>query len=91
MQFSGTVGQKSTGMAFNFNVTTEEEFVDFKSILQTLEPHDFLSAAQNLWALKPMIFTNVTVSFNPELSTATAVKITAAYGKHSVYSKPQFL
>jgi hypothetical protein len=91
MQFHGAVGQQTTGMAFSFNATTEEEFVDLKWLLQNLEPHDVLSAVQNHWALKPMTYTNISVSYNPDLSTAKAVKITAAYGKISIYCQSQFL
>jgi hypothetical protein len=91
MQVKGTVGQKTTGMVLNFNATTEEEFVDLKLLFDMLGPQDPVSAAQNLLASKPVSYTNISVSYNPELSTAKAVKITAAYGKCSVLRHCQFL
>jgi hypothetical protein len=81
MQFSTVIGQKEVGMAFNIEAETEEEFVDFKALLQNLHSHDALSRINYYWVRKSMSYENVTVSHNPDLSTATTVKITAAYGK----------
>ena len=81
MQFSTVIGQNEVGMAFNIEAETEEEFVDFKALLQNLYSHDVLSRTSYYWVRTSMNYENVTVSHNPDLSTATTVKITAAYGK----------
>ena len=81
MQYSTVVGQNEVGMAFNIEAETEEEFIDFKALLQNLYSHDVLSRASYYWVRTSMSYENVTVSHNPDLSTATTVKITAAYGK----------
>lgn len=85
MQINGIVGQQTTGMAISFNVTAEDEFLDLVSLQQAFKPHDALSAVQNYWALMPLTYSNVSVSLNPDLSTAKTIKITAAYGKHLIY------
>jgi hypothetical protein len=84
MQLSTVVGQNEVGMAFNIEAETDEEFIDFKALLQNLYSHDVLSRTSYYWVRKSMSYENVTVSHNPDLSTATTVKITAAYGK--IYS-----
>jgi len=81
MQYSTVVGQNEVGMAFNIEAETEEEFIDFKALLQNLYSHDILSRTRYYWVRTTMSYENVTVSHNPDLSTATTVKITAAYGK----------
>jgi hypothetical protein len=81
MQYSKVVGQHETGMAFNIEAETEEEFTDFKAILQNLQSHDVLSRTSFFWVRSSMSYENVTVSYNPDISTATTVKLTAAYGK----------
>jgi len=81
MQFSKVIGQNEVGMAFNIEAETEEEFVDLKALLQNLQSHDALSRTSYYWVRTSMSYENVTVSHNPDLSTATTVKITAAYGK----------
>lgn len=60
---------------------TEEEFVDLKWLLQTLQSHDLTSRAHNFWASSSIQFNNISFSFDPERSTAQAVRITAAYSK----------
>jgi hypothetical protein len=68
-------------MAFNIMAQTEEEFIDLKWLLETLEPNDIISRAHAFWASNSMNFNNISVSFDPDRSTAKAVRITAAYGK----------
>jgi hypothetical protein len=81
MQFSKVIGQNEVGMAFNIEAETEEEFIDLKALLQNLQSHDIFSRTSYYWVRTSMSYENVTVSHNPDLSTATTVKITAAYGK----------
>jgi hypothetical protein len=81
MQFSTVIGQNEVGMAFNIKAETDEEFVDLKALLQNLHSHDVLSRTNYYWVRTSMSYENVSVSHNPDLSTATTVKITAAYGK----------
>ena len=81
IQFSTVIGQNEVGMAFNIEAETEEEFIDLKALLQNLYSHDVLSRTNYYWVRTSMSYENVTVSHNPDLSTATTVKITAAYGK----------
>jgi hypothetical protein len=81
MQLSTVVGQSEVGMAFNIEAETDEEFVDLKALLQNFHSHDALSRTSYYWVRTSMSYENVTLSHNPDLSTATTVKITAAYGK----------
>jgi len=85
MQFSRVIGQNEVGMAFNIEAETEEEFIDIKALPQNLQSHDVLSRTSYYWVRTSMNYENVTVSHNPDLSTATTVKITAAYGKIYIY------
>jgi hypothetical protein len=75
------VGQNATGMAFNILAQTEEEFVDLRWLLKTLEPHDAICGLQFFWASSSIQSSNISVSFDPDRSTAKAVRITAAIGK----------
>ena len=87
MQFSTVIGQNEVGMAFNIEAETDEEFVDFKMLLQNLHSHDALSRTSYYWVRSSMSYENVTVYHNPDISTATTVKITAAYGKIYIHFK----
>jgi hypothetical protein len=91
IQLSTTVGQHATGMAFSIQAETDENFVDLKMMLQNLEPFDALSRASYYWVRSSMNYENVTLSYNPDISTATTVKITAAYGKILIHFYPQYL
>jgi hypothetical protein len=91
MQFSKVVGHEETGMAFNIEAETDEEFIDFKTVLQNLQPHDALSRSSFYWVRPSMSYENFTVSHNPDISTATTVKITAAYGKIKIHFYSQYL
>ena len=91
IQLSTTVGQQATGMAFSIQAETDEDFVDLKAMLQNFEPYDALSRASYYWARSSMNYENVTLSYNPDISTATTVKITAAYGKILIHFYPQYL
>jgi hypothetical protein len=68
-------------MAFNIMAQTEQEFVDLKWLLQVLQSHDVICRAHYFWASNSIEFNNFSVSFNPDSSTAKAVRLTAAYGK----------
>jgi hypothetical protein len=85
MQFNATVGQKTTGMAFTIVAETEKEFVDLKWLLETLEPYDVMSRAHYFWASNSILRKNVSVSYNPDLTTAKTVRVTAAYGKLNIH------
>jgi hypothetical protein len=81
IQFNAIVGQQATGMAFNVMAQTEDEFLDLKRLLQSLQSHDAICRALNLWARSSMQFSSFSLSFDPDRSTAKVVRFTAAYGK----------
>jgi hypothetical protein len=83
MQVNKFVGQHCTGMVFNVQAETEEEFVDLKWLLQAFESHDIVSRLYYFWSSNSVNYNNISVSFDPDRSTAKVVKLTAAYGKTS--------
>jgi hypothetical protein len=85
MQFNATVGQKSTGIALTVVAETEKEFVDLKWLLESLDPHDVMSRAHYFWATNSISINNGSIIYNPDLSTAKTVRVTAAYGTVKIH------
>ena len=70
-----------TGMVVRISTETEEEFLDVKSELDKAVVHDIRSSFSFSWASQSILQNNISVTFEPQLSTAEVVKITAIYGK----------
>ena len=82
-QVDRLVGQH-TGMVIRLSTETEEEFSDLKSELDKVEVHDIRSSFYYSWASQSILYKNISVAFEPRLSTAKVVKITAVYGKSRI-------
>jgi hypothetical protein len=80
-QFNKTVGQNVIGVALDINAQAEEEFVDLKLLQEKLQLYDVIAQANYFAASHTISSNNVSVSYNPDLTTAKTVRITAAYGK----------
>jgi hypothetical protein len=68
-------------MVIRLSTETEEEFSDLKSELDKVQVHDIRSSFYYSWASQSILYKNISVAFEPRLSTAKVVKITAAYGE----------
>jgi hypothetical protein len=68
-------------MVVRVSTETEEEFLDVKSELDKAVVHDIRSSFSFSWASQSILQNNISVTFEPQLSTAKVVKITAIYGK----------
>jgi len=71
-------------MVIRLNTETEEEFSDLKSELDKVQIHDIRSSFYYSWASQSILYKNISVAFEPRLSTAKVVKITAVYGKSHI-------
>ena len=71
-------------MVIRLSTETEEEFSDLKSELDKVEVHDIRSSFYYSWASQSILYKNISVAFEPRLSTAKVVKITAVYGKSRI-------
>jgi hypothetical protein len=69
------------GMVVRLNTETEEEFLDYMSEVDKAKVHDIRSSFYLGWASQSIQYRNMSVTFEPQLSTAKVVKITAVYGK----------
>ncbi|KAF6216357.1 hypothetical protein GE061_000698 [Apolygus lucorum] len=74
-----TVGQDSTGFAFDVKVQSEQKFLDWATPLNALRRHDAISALLYTTAEKSINNNNVTITYNPEKSSAKSAQITASY------------
>lgn len=79
-QVDRLAGQQ-TGMVIRLSTETEEDFSDLKSELDKVQVHDIRSSFYYSWASQSIFYKNISVDFEPRLSTAKVVKITAVYGK----------
>jgi hypothetical protein len=68
-------------MVIRLSTETEEPFSDLKSELDEVQAHDIRSSFYYSWASQSILYKNISVTFEPRLSTAKIVKITAVYGK----------
>lgn len=71
-------------MVIRFSAETEEEFTDLKSELDKVQVHDIRSSFYYGWASQSILYKNISIAFEPRLSTAKVVKITAVYGKSCI-------
>jgi hypothetical protein len=71
-------------MVVRVSTETEEEFSDFMSEVDKAKVHDIRSSFYFSWASQSIHYQNISATFEPQLSTAKVVKITAVYGKSFV-------
>ena len=71
-------------MVIRLSTETEEEFSDLKSEFDKIQVHDIRSSFYYSWASQSILYKNISVAFEPRLSTAKVVKITAVYGKNRI-------
>jgi hypothetical protein len=71
-------------MVIRLSTETEEEFSDLKSELDKVQVHDIRSSFYYSWVSEPILYKNISVAFEPQMSTAKVVKITAVYGKRRI-------
>lgn len=82
LQFHSTVGQDSTGFAFDLDYHSEQKFVDFAAIYNEARKHDPISAVVYAWAEESINLNNITVAYNPQKSSAKYARFTATYRKY---------
>ncbi|XP_014261592.1 vitellogenin-1-like [Cimex lectularius] len=76
-----TIGQESTGFAFDVKAETEQKFYDFATVYNALKRHDPLSALVYGHFEQSINNNNFTVVYNPQRSTAQYANFTFVYGK----------
>ena len=76
-----TVGQESTGFAFDIQAETELSQVNMASMMNAFEHHDLMSALMWPGHEIPIANSNVSLIYNPQRSTAKVAKFTFTYGK----------
>uniref|UniRef100_A0A0K8SAK3 Vitellogenin-1 n=1 Tax=Lygus hesperus TaxID=30085 RepID=A0A0K8SAK3_LYGHE len=74
-----TVGQDCTGFAFDVKIQSEQKFLDWATPLNALRRHDAISALLYTTAEQSINNNNVTVTYNPEKSSAKYAKFSASY------------
>lgn len=76
-----TVGQDSTGFAFDLQLETEHSQTNMASIMSAFDRHDPITAF--LWPTSdiPIANFNATVVYNPKRTTAKFARFTYTYGK----------
>nr|UJZ92574.1 vitellogenin [Scaphoideus titanus] len=79
-QIHKTVGQDSTGFAFDFDYHSEQKFLDFAAIYNEAHKHrDPVSAIIYAWAEDSINLNNITLAYNPQKSSAKYARFSAAY------------
>lgn len=81
-QIHKTIGQGSTGFAFDFDYHSEQKFLDFAAIYNEAHKHpDTVSAIMYAWAEDSINLNNITLAYNPQKSTAKYARFYAAFRK----------
>ncbi|KAK9500937.1 hypothetical protein O3M35_002098 [Rhynocoris fuscipes] len=87
-RIQATVGQQSTGFAFDIKAESEQQFIDMATVYKALERHDAMSAILFGSYEHPINNNNFTITYNPQESNAKTVKLALTYAEHNKNSGP---